>query len=363
MKTRLLAASVALALLGVTGAFVTPDRTTTVRLAEAPRPTTTSTSTSTTTTTAPVPPTTPPTAAPTTGAPVMRAASAAVPTTALRPMPTLRTNAPLVPGSPAAFSGFGAWIDVYDWSAEFTGNKPAVGPNDIDRMADLGVQALYVQTAHHKSPNDIVDPHLLRPILNRARARGMRVIAWYLPTLTDTVKDLNRLLESNALGVDGVGVDIESRNVGDVNERNRRLIDLSIAFRQRVPGVPIAAIPMPAVLMEVINPNYWPGFPYREIAAAYDAWMPMGYWTSRKADSPYRDAYRYTAENIDRLRAQLGRNDLPVHPVGGIGDVASAADMDGFHRASAERGALGGSSYDYRTTRDDHWPVLQRFRN
>ena len=83
----------------------------------------------------------------------------------------------------------------------------------------------------------------------------------------------------------------------------------------------LAAIVMPAVVMEVVNPNFWPGFPYRDIAPAYDAWMPMGYWTNRKADSGYRDAYRYTAENIDRLRAQLGRADLPVHPIGGIGDV------------------------------------------
>ncbi|MDP1795383.1 MAG: hypothetical protein Q8K63_14690 [Acidimicrobiales bacterium] len=361
-----MAASVALILLGVAGAFVTPDRKTTVTFAQPVRTTTTAaTSTTSTSTTLPPPPpsTAPAPAAPTTGAPVVRAAAPATPTTALQPMPTLRTNAPIVPGNPAAFGGFGAWIDVYDWSAEFTGGKPGVGAAQIDHMADMGVQALYVQTAHHKSPNDIVDPHLLRPILNRARARNMRIIAWYLPTLTDTVRDLNRLLASHALGVDGMGVDIESRNVSDVNERNKRLIDLSIAFRQRVPGVPIAAIPMPAVLMEVINPNYWPGFPYREIDAAYDAWMPMGYWTSRKSSSPYRDAYRYTAENIDRLRAQLDRNNVPVHPVGGIGDVSSAADMDGFHRAAAERSALGGSVYDYRTTQADHWSILQRFRN
>ena len=43
----------------------------------------------------------------------------------------------------------------------------------------------------------------------------------------------------------------------------------------------------------------------REIAPAYDAWMPMSYWTSRTPASGYRDAYRYTAENIDRLRGVL----------------------------------------------------------
>lgn len=362
MKTRLIAASVVLAMLGAVGIFVRPDHTTTVRFAQAPvRTTTTSTSTTTTTTPPPPPTTVPVTIPPTTDA-VVRAASPAPTPTSLLPMPTLRSDAPLVAGDANQFRGFGAWIDVYDWSAEFTGGKPTVGVPEINRMADLGVQTLYVQAAHHKSPNRIVDIKLLRPIIDHAHARGMKVISWYLPTLTDTVRDLDRLIAVSQLGVQGVAVDIESRNVTDPTERTKRLIDLSIAFRQRMPGFPISACVMPAVVMEVINPNYWPGFPYREIAGAYDAWMPMDYWTSRKADSPYRDAYRYTAENIDRLRAQLGRNDLPVHPVGGIGDVASTTDMDGFHRAAAERGALGGSIYDYRTTRDEHWSILQRFR-
>ena len=102
--------------------------------------------------------------------------------------------------------------------------------------------------------------------------------------------------------------------------------------------------------------------PWHDIFPSYDAWMPMSYWTNRTPESGWRDAYHYTAENIDRLRAQLNRNDLPVHPVGGIADVATPADMDGFHRAAAERGALGGSVYDYRTTQDRQWSVLQRFR-
>ena len=261
------------------------------------------------------------------------------------------------------FRGFGGWIDVYDWSNEYTNNKPAVGPGDIDRMADYGVQTLYVQTAKQASPNEVVDIELLRPIIDRAHDRGMRVVAWYVPSLEDPARDLRRLLASASLGVEAIGVDIESRAVRDPAERNRRLVDLSIALRQRLPGVPIAAIPMPAVLMEVVNPNFWPGFPYREIAPAYDVWMPMNYWTSRTRASGYKDAYRYTAENIDRLRAQLGRPDAPVHIIGGIGDESSTADIDNMYRAAAERGALGGSIYDYRTTHDALWPHLQQFRS
>jgi hypothetical protein len=266
-----------------------------------------------------------------------------------------------VAGDAAAFKGFGAWIDVYDWSAEFTGGKPSVGPADVDRMAGLGVQALYVQAGKDSSPNDVVDPQLLHPIIDRAHADGMRVIVWYLPTLEDPARDLRRLRAAAGLGVEGVAVDIESRKVSDVPERNRRLIDLSIALRQHLPTVPLAAVVMPAVVMEVINPNFWPGFPYRDIAPAYDAWMPMDYWTNRTQASGYRDAYRYTAENIDRLRAQVGRADLPVHAVGGIGDSTTTDDVDGFYRAATERGALGGSIYDYRTTGDALWSHLRPF--
>jgi hypothetical protein len=365
MRTRLLAASVALALVGVTGVFVHSDQAPT-RLALPHVVATSSTSTipTTTTTAAPPPPTTQATAPPTTAPPVR---AAATPVTAaprvFAAAPTLRTDAPLVPGDPSRFGGFGAWIDVYDWSNEYTGGKPVVGPRDVDRMADLGVQALYVQATKQASANDVVDPQLLRPIINRAHERGLRVIVWYVPSLEDPAKDLHKLLAIASLGVEGVGVDIESRAVGDVAERNRRLVDLSIALRQHLPSVPLAAVVMPAVLLEVVNPNFWPAFPYRELAPAYDAWMPMDYWTSRKQDSGYHEGYRYTAENIDRLRAQLGRPDLPVHPIGGIGDTSSTDDIDGFHRAAAERNALGGSIYDYRTTGDALWSHLQPFRS
>jgi hypothetical protein len=51
-----------------------------------------------------------------------------------------------------------------------------------------------------------------------------------------------------------------------------------------------------------------------------------------------------------------------MHPIGGIGDTTSEADVDAFHRAASERNAIGGSVYDYRTTGDALWPHLQQFR-
>ncbi len=311
----------------------------------------------TTTTTLPPPTTTTTLAPPTTARPKPRTTVAPKPVS----RPLVRA-APILAGSIDGFRGFGAWIDVFDWTSEFTNGKPTVGVAQVDRMADMGVQSLYIQTARHDSANEIVDPALLHPIIDRAHKRGMAVIAWYLPTLEDPARDLARLLASAALNVEGVGVDIESRKVPDAAERNRRLVDLSAALRERLPGRPIAAIVMPPVVTDVINPAFWPGFPWQELRPLYDLWMPMNYWTMRKADSGYRDAYRYTAENIDLVRKNLGAPNAVVHAIGGIGDTSTAADIDGYHQASVERGGIGGGIYDYRTTGDGLWASLRKFR-
>lgn len=313
--------------------------------------TTTTSSTTTTTTAPPPPPTTRPPAPPTTRPPAPVVATAAP-----------RLQPPPVPTSLEPYRGLGTWVDVYDWSRSYTNGAPTVGPADVDRMADLGVQTLYLQVSKADSTTDLVDADLLQPILDRAEQRGVRVVAWYLPTLADPARDLQRLVAAAGLpSVDGLAVDIESRDVGDVGERNRRLVELSAAVRQALPGRTIGAIVLPPVVLEVVNPNYWPGFPYRDLAPHYDVWLTMGYWTNRKAESGYRDAYRYTRENVDRLRANLGAI-VPVHPIGGLGAHTTAADVEAYRRAAVDTASLGGSLYDWRTTGADAWPGLQGFR-
>ena len=317
--------------------------------------TTTTTLPPTTTTTRPPPPTTappPPTTAP---KPAPKAAASGLSYARLTP--------PAVPAGLAPYVGLGTWSDVYDWSASYTNGQPGTGPADVDAMAARGVQTLYIQASKHDAPGDLVDPDLLMPILRRAKEKGIRVVAWYLPTLVDPQRDMERMLAIAKLQeVDSLAVDIEARNVSDVNDRNARLVQLSKALRDALPGRTIGAIVLPPVVLEVVNPNYWPNFPYRQIAPYYDVWQTMGYWTNRKADSGYRDAYRYTKENVDRLRANLGRADLPVHPIGGIGDKTTPNDVDGFRRAAIDTKSIGGSVYDWRTTRSDCWPGLGGFR-
>jgi len=246
--------------------------------------------------------------------------------------------------------GTGAWVDVYDWSPTFVASRspgatPSFTLSRIDRMADNGIGTLYIQTAKAELPDPVLDRDLLASIILKARSRGMRVVGWYLPTFEDPAVDQARLSAAVGLGLDGLGIDIESRAT-ELGLRNQRLVELSAWARATFPGMPLAAIVLPPVVTDVINTAYWPSFPWKLLPTYYDVWMPMSYWTNRTPASGWRDGYRYTAENIDRVRANLGDPNAVVGPIGGLSDAATPTEIDGFVRASVERGAIGGGLYD-----------------
>ena len=266
------------------------------------------------------------------------------------------------PWSLEPYRGLGAWVDVYDWSVEFTGGAPTVSLAQIDRMAQLGVQTLYIQTGHRRSGADIMEHQRLVDLINRAHSHGMYVIGWYLPMLEDLETDFRRMIRpATRLPLDGYGVDIESINVTDVAERNRRLLALSVRLRGALgPAKVISAITPSAVHLQVVNPGFWPGFPWAQLAGAYDVFQPMAYWSVRRPE--WNNGERYIAENIDRIRAATGRPELPVHPVGGIADGASVPDVQGMMKASTARGAIGLSLYDWRTSNPAQWQALAPIR-
>lgn len=317
------------------------------------RPATTLPTTTEAPTTAP-----PPVTDPSPTAPVVDAVAAQTPRFTL---PAVLHGPPLpAPGTFTLdpYAGLGTWIDVYDWSETYGGG--AVGIPEIDRMASLGVQTVYVQATRWDAVTPVLEPDRLVALIDRARADGMRVVAWYLPDLGDPNDDFQRLMAIARLPIDGLAIDIESRKVPDVNDRNERLLALSAAVRQQLPGQVLSAIVLPPVVMDDVNPNYWPDYPWAGLAPYYDVWQPMAYWTNRLPE--WRDAYLYTATNIDRVRDHIGNPNAVVHPIGGIGDATTPDDIAGLTRAAAERGCIGGSIYDYRTTGDDLWAPLQGLR-
>lgn len=261
------------------------------------------------------------------------------------------------------YRGQGAWVDAFDFAPAYQGGagEPAVSPGAIDAMAQRGVRTVFVQATRldSRSPEGLVDRALLAQMLVRAHRNGMAVIGWYLPRFADVEADL-RLLEAIAdfevLGhrFDGVAVDIEfTDDVPDHDLRNERLVELSARFGERSGGDAVGAIVLPPVQTEVVNPALWPDFPYERLAEHYDVWLPMSYWTFRREDSGYNDGYTYNEESTRRLRDNLGDPDVPVHGIGGIGDVATAEDLDGFLRSLADTGSVGGSIYDWDTLSEE----------
>lgn len=292
--------------------------------------------------------------------PTTWAITTSTPPAVRKPKPAaVKATPPPTPGGP--FRGFAAWVDVYDWSAAYTKGAPKIGPEAVDVMAAHGVQVLEIQSAKAEQPGGVLEPDLLGRWIARAHARGLRVVVWYLPTLVDAGVDVAKLTASAQLGVEGLGVDIESRAVADPTARSAALVHVTGAIRAAT-RLPLQAITLPGVATDVINLAYWPGFPWHAIASAYDVWTPMGYWTNRTPQSGYRDAYRYTRDNINLLRSDLGNASAVVTVAGGLAEQTTTGDVAGYIKACAELGCVGGGLYDFRTTADGLWPILAVLR-
>ncbi len=266
------------------------------------------------------------------------------------------------------FSGLGTWVDVFDFNPAHTDGEPSVSPGDVDRMAAAGVRTLYLQAARaqdRRAPGDLTSPELLAEFLERAHDKGLAVVAWYLPHLSDVADDRRHLeaivaFRAGRHRFDGVALDIEWRaGVPDPTTRSEHLVELSRQLRETAAGLPLGAIVLPPVLTDVVNTGYWPGFPWAGLRGLYDAWLPMSYWTERGGRSPYADAHRYTTDNVRMLREHLGDPAAVVHAIGGIGDESSAEDYRDFLAACAETGVVGYSVYDWDTTDPAAWAILR----
>jgi hypothetical protein len=288
--------------------------------------------------------------------------AAAIPASAARP-------AAEQPGV-APFRGLGTWVDVYDYGPNFQaspGAPAAVTAESVDDMARLGVRTLYLQAAQDDTRSDgtIVDRDLVGSILRRAHRRGVRVVAWYLPHFDDVDRDVNHIramhnFRSGGQRFDGIALDLEwTSDVKDTERRNRALVELSQRTAKLVTDVPLGAIVLEPVLVEDINLQYWPDFPWKKLGPLYDVWLPMAYWTNRTDESGWNDGFKYTSENIRRVRTNLDDRNAVVHVIGGIADQTKVVDTTGFVDAARRRRAIGWSIYDYVTTSSSAWPRLR----
>jgi hypothetical protein len=278
------------------------------------------------------------------------------------PAPTVRDLTP--------YEGLGTWVDAFDYGTAYQqdGQAPPVSPDDVAAMDEAGVRTIYLQVSRddERSPDGFVDHDLLGEFLREAHARDMAVVGWYLPTFRSVAVDLGHLqdlleVEIDGHRLDGVGVDIEyTEGVPDPEVRNQRLLRLTEQLDEIAGATPLSAIVLPSVLIEVVNPDFWPDFPWAELAPHYDVWQPMSYWTLRAEDSGFNDGAAYHRESVERMVAALGTDEVVVHGIGGIGDETTGADLHAFAQTLAADGAVGGSIYDWATLSEANRALLAR---
>lgn len=259
-----------------------------------------------------------------------------------------------------AYRGAGAWVDVYDDRA-----VPDPGLAVAD-MAARGVRTLYLETGNWRlSRNvDIAHPELVAGYITAAHAHGMRVVAWYLPSLSDRRRDLRRVKAAlnfttfDGQKFDGFALDIESQLVRSIPARNRSLLRLSRSIRRAAgPDYALGAI-VPD--QRGTSPGgMWPGFPWRATAKIYDVFLPMSYSTVR-VRSP-EDIYAYTYLGTAFIRAHTGNPATPVHVIGGLADKLNSAGAASVVGAALDSAAMGVSFYKYRLSAPHEWDALAAF--
>lgn len=258
------------------------------------------------------------------------------------------------------YRGLGTWVDMYDARAW---DDPAAAVAD---MRAHGAHTLFLETSNYSWPRALNRPAAMSALVEAAHARGMKVVAWYLPGFKDLSRDWRRtkaaldFRTANGQRFDSFTLDIEASIVKDVGTRNARLRTLSKRLRAKVGArYPLGAcIPSPAGM--AMHTAYWPRFPYRMLAGIYDVFVPMGYYTYH--GNGYSNAYRDTRDNIRIIREQTGRPTEPIHVIGGDAAKSSLTETKAYVRALRENGALGGSLYDWATTSAASWRALRNVR-
>jgi hypothetical protein len=255
------------------------------------------------------------------------------------------------------YRGLGSWVDIYELGAFRHAGRT------IRRMARHGVRTLYVETSNFHRPRAIMWPNGIGRFIDAAHERGMKVVAWYLPGFRDLALDLRRSTAAITFRspegdtFDSFALDIESPEVRSAERRTRRLLRLSRDIRDRVGAAyPLGAI-VPSPRGVELNPDYWPGFPYRELNAIYDVFVPMTYFSWRTQGPA--GAHGYTSRNIRIIRRETGDRDVPIHVIGGLGSGTSGREAEAFVHALREHGVVGGSLYNFSETEARHWSELR----
>jgi hypothetical protein len=258
----------------------------------------------------------------------------------------------------SVFAGLGTWIDIYD------GPLFAAPERTASRIAARGVRVAWIETANDRAPADVMRPAQLGRLVDALHARGVRVVAWYLPGHVDHALDVRRSLamlrfrSPGGQAFDGIALNVESTRLRNVGLRSRRAVALAQRVRRDAGEMPLAVVPFNPRGLER-RPSTWPRFPWAGLAASADAFAPMVYTggSLRGFDA----TYGYVTRALRLLRAQTGRPDVPIHVAGGVANRLGPEELEGFVAAVADDGAvIGVSLYDWATTPPAAWRQLAR---
>ena len=117
------------------------------------------------------------------------------------------------------FADAGSWVSIFSGDAVWDHPREHVA-----RMHRAGVHTLFLQTASSTSPvgSQIYRPTQVARFLHAAHARGMRVVAWYLPPLRDVGREYRRAIR---------------REHGKPGDRRHELRAKAVGPHPRDPGV------------------------------------------------------------------------------------------------------------------------------
>ena len=265
-------------------------------------------------------------------------------------------SAPAAETQESVFGGLGTWVDIYD-SAVFA------APDAVaTRIAARNVDTVWVETANYRSSSDVVRPGPLGRFVDALHARGLRVVAWYLPGHVKPALDLRRSLamlrfrSASGQSFDGVSLNIEGTRLRNVKLRSARAVSLASSVRDAASSTPLAIIPFNPRGLER-RPSTWPGFPWGQLAESADAFAPMIY--TGGAFRGFDATYGYVTRALRLLRAQTGNPEVAIHVAGGVADRLGSEELAGFAAAVEDDGAtIGLSLYDWATTPARAWPQL-----
>jgi hypothetical protein len=276
--------------------------------------------------------------------------------------------AALLPATPAAavtstgrpFADAGSWVSIFAGDAVW-GHPRAV----VARMHREGVHTLFLQTASSSSPvgSLVYRPSQVGRFLGAAHARGMRVVAWYLPPLRDVGREYRRAMAAIDLRTpggqrfDAFALDIEpSATTPAGTLRNDNLRRLSNRLRTAVgPTYKLGAI-IPSPIGLSLAPKFWPSFPYATVGQFYDVVLPMSYSTYRVSGATA--TYDYTMGNIAFLRSVLGPT-VSLHVIGGNAGQSGRLETRAFVQACNDARVTGASMWHYTAYGDGDWQEMR----